>query len=329
MNRMDLYGGKRLQLAPLMGLPGIPLTKTTVRQNLESAETQWQSLSRLYERFSPDAMFTMMDLSVEAEALGIELLRPENGSYTVAVHPVTSREVLQELAVPRPRQDGRMPLMLEVMRLMSRYLDCLRVAYVIGPFTLAGLLAGAGRVIKGVIKNQEFLLRLLDFSCQVIHAYAEALAEAGADMICLLEPTASALSPEQFRLFSGVHIQRLADGCPVPVILHICGNTTALIEVMLATGCRGLSLDSQVDLAAVSRLIPQDRYIFGNLDPVRTVAYGSRAQVVDETRTLLGSMAGYDNFVLSTGCDLPLDTRLENLEGLCSAARECCGNRKP
>lgn len=322
MNRMAVYGGRKLQLAPLMGLPGIPLTKTTVRQNLETAEKQWQSLSRLYEHFSPDAMFPMMDLSVEAEALGIGLLKPENGSFTVAVHPVTSREALQQLTLPRPRKDGRMPVMLEVMRLMSRYLDCLNIAYVIGPFTLAGQLAGAGPVIKGVLKNREFLLRLLDFSGLVIHSYAEALVEAGADMICLLEPTASALSPEQFRLFSGTHIQGFVAGCAAPVILHICGNTTVLIEEMIATGCRGLSLDSQVDLPAVSRLIPPDRYIFGNLDPVRTVAYGSRMQVVAETRTLRRSMAGLDNFVLSTGCDLPLDTRLENLEGLCSAARE-------
>ena len=316
------FMGKEVRLAPLMGLPGIPLTQTTVRQNLENAEIQWKSLSVLFERFSPDAMFPMMDLSVEAEALGIRLLKPENGSFTVAAHPIDCREDVGKLAIPNPLKDGRMPVMLQVMRDMSKCLSCPCVAYVIGPFTLSGLLTGTSKVIKSVLKNPEFVLRLLDFTVQVIHTYALSLVEAGADMICLLEPTASVLSPLQFKLYSGNYIRKFVAGCPVPVILHICGNSTVLMEEMLAVGCKGVSLDSHVDLPEVSKQIPKDKLILGNLDPVQTVAYGDTAQVRAETEALLRAMKSRDNFVLSTGCDLPLDTRIENLALLCSTARK-------
>ena len=44
--------GKDIRLAPLMGLPGVVLSGSTVRQNLEDPQAQWRSLSLLFERFS-------------------------------------------------------------------------------------------------------------------------------------------------------------------------------------------------------------------------------------------------------------------------------------
>lgn len=68
-----LFKRSTVPVAPLMGLPGIQLTYTTVKENLENAEVQFETIKKLKERFEPDIVFPFMDLSVEAEALGLEI----------------------------------------------------------------------------------------------------------------------------------------------------------------------------------------------------------------------------------------------------------------
>ena len=65
-----LFKRGTVPVAPLMGLPGIHLTYKTVKENLENAEVQFETIKKLKERFEPDIVFPFMDLSVEAEALG-------------------------------------------------------------------------------------------------------------------------------------------------------------------------------------------------------------------------------------------------------------------
>jgi uroporphyrinogen decarboxylase len=317
-----INAGGNVPVAPLMGFPGIQLTGTKIKENLEDAEIQFKTLNELYKRFQPDAMFYMMDLSVEAEALGLRVLKPETSSFTVIEHPVIDRSDLNNLVIPDPEKDGRMPLFLKLVKMMSSSFTCSTVAYVSGPYTLAGLMSGASRVIKSVLKDPEYLKELLDFSTRVIAAYGQKLIEAGADMICILEPTATGLSPDQFKRFSGNYIKSLKKEWNHPVILHICGDTDHLITEMVKTDCEGISLDSMVNILAVINRIPEDVMVLGNVDPVNIMAYGEKKEVEEKVRSLLMEMKGRNNFVLSTGCDLPPDTNLHNIEYLINLARK-------
>jgi len=303
-----------VRIAPLMGLPGIRLSGSTVKQNLENAEAQCNSLRALYNLFRPDVLFTMMDLSVEAEACGVELNKPENRSFSVKQHPVGNASDLAGLRIPDPGADGRMPVVLHVVEQLSRDLDCLTAAYISGPFTLASLLAGAGKALRGVIRDPQFIRELLEYSTEVIVRYALALQENGADCVCILEPTAGVLSPDQFEVNSAAYLKRIIASLEVPVILHICGDTSVLLPKMVETGCSALSLDSQVDLARVLEETEQQIQIIGNIDPVSIVAYGSRQDIEQALLEAVALAKAHPNLTISTGCDLPLDTNMDNLE---------------
>ena len=93
-----LYEQGRRPIVPLMGYPGLQLTKTTMKQNQFNHIVQFQSLSRLYDRFQPDAMFFMMDLSVEASALGLAVRFPLEETPSVEHHPVNTREDLDKFS---------------------------------------------------------------------------------------------------------------------------------------------------------------------------------------------------------------------------------------
>jgi len=315
-----LNDSKRLVI-PLLGAPGTKLTNTTLKDNLTNPEIQFKTLSKILERFQPDGIFPFMDLTVEAEVLGLKIEFPENDNPSVREHPIKSREDLERIKKNWKGIMGRMKVFLKVVEMMSNNFDIIKGGYVIGPFTLAGELVGVNDLGIYVIEEEDFVKEILEFTSNVIEEYARAIFEAGADMVAVLEPTAVILSPQLFRKFSLPYFSYLVDELKKPLIYHICGDTKHLIEDMAKSKAYGLSLDSAVDLKWVSEKIPSNMYIIGNIDPVKVFLQGSKEFVELETFNLLKKMQGVRNFILSSGCDIPLGAPLENIDIFMKVAR--------
>jgi uroporphyrinogen decarboxylase len=121
------------------------------------------------------------------------------------------------------------------------------------------------------------------------------------------------LSPKAFNTFAGEPVANIVRQLDVPTVLHICGDSRHLIPSMCATGVGGLSLDSRVDLPAIAATISPDVVLIGNVDPVNVMGGTDPQRVAEAVRDLRAQMEPYPNFVLSTGCDLPLETPLTNI----------------
>lgn len=311
---------QNLPVVPLMGFPGIKINHTTLKQNVFNAGVQFWTLMELVRRYQPDGVFTFMDLSIEANALGLPVVYPLHESPSVEYPLVRSKEDVKNFYHLDILLDGRVSVFLETMRLMAKYFNILRGGYVIGPFTLAGLMIGATETAMSTITDPSLLHEALNFATHVIQRYAVAQSAAGADMIAILEPTAVMLSPSMFDEFSGQYVKRIVDSMEAMPILHICGHTTHLMDGMVATGAQGLSLDSDVDFPATAKRIPSDVVLIGNISPTDIAAHSPQA-IYTATRELVEAMKPYDNFILSTGCDLPPETPLENIEAFMDAGR--------
>jgi len=311
---------KRRLVMPLVFFPGVKLTNSTIRQNEFNAKLQFETLQKLHDLLQPDGMFYMMDLSVEAGALGLPVRYPENESATIEAHPIKTKEDLKALKVLDPMEDCRVKVFLEVMELMHENFKTVNGAYVSGPFSLSALLMGATEIAMKVIDEPELVHTVLRFSTEVITAYAKVLIKRGADVICFLEPTAAILSPKHFKEFSGEYVKKIRSQLHVPSILHICGNTNHLLKEMAATEVDALSLDYPVDLRQAASIVPADVVLIGNLNPVEMTRW-SVEEVSKQTRILLEKMKGVDNFILSSGCDLPPETPIENVQTLVSTAK--------
>jgi uroporphyrinogen decarboxylase len=312
---------ERVPVVPLMGFPGVKLNQTSLKQNGFNWGVQFWTIYELARRFQPDGIFTMMDLSVEAGALGVPVIFPLHESPTVEYPVVRGEADLEGFAHLDVLRDGRVRVFVETMRLMSQHLNILRGGYVIGPYTLAGLMMGASDVAMATFDNPGLLHSTLGLATHVITRYANALRTAGADIIAVLEPSAVMLSPKQFREFSGQYVAQIFEQCEAVPVLHICGDTTHLLDEMVATGAHGLSLDSLVDLPTAARRLPSDVVLIGNVNPTAVMVYESPANVYAATRELLEAMKPHRNFILSTGCDLPLETPLDNIKAFMDAGR--------
>jgi len=316
MRLIDAVVAKRPHrlVVPLMGYPGARITHSTLKQNAFNSELHYRSVYKLVEAFAPDVIFYMMDLSVEAGAIGLQVRYPLGESASVELHPVQQVSDLDHYKVLDPIYDARIRSYIETMRRMAHGLKGVtKGAYVIGPFTLAGLMIGAREIAMATIDNPDLVIATLNYVEDVITRYAKELVNAGADMVVFLEPTATFLSPKSFSRFSGSYVNRMARRLDTMTVLHICGDTTRLVPAMGQLDVQGLSLDAAVDFPKAAQKIPSDMVLIGNLDPVRVMVNETPDGVRKATHDLLERMAPHENFILSTGCDLPQETPLENI----------------
>ncbi|MFP4482025.1 MAG: uroporphyrinogen decarboxylase family protein [Thermovirgaceae bacterium] len=312
----------RIPVFPLLGFPGLKFLGNSISQGVRDAQIQFNGMEENARRYDVDGLFHLMDLTIEAETLGAEVRFPEDESPSVKVHPLRERAQLKDMKIPDPQKDGRMPVFVETVKKMKTGLSLPVGAYVIGPYTLAGEMMKVENTLRSTIKDPGGLKEILTFMTRVITPYATALVKAGADILTILEPTASMLSPKQFREFSGAYVKEIFDALPeCMTVLHICGNTTYILKEMAATGAEGLSLDTAVKFDEVVDSVPNS-VLIGNVDPVRVMLDGTPEKVRESTLDLRRKMKDYDNFILSTGCDLPPKTNHENILAFVEAGKE-------
>lgn len=322
------YGERRRLVAPLAGFPGVEMTGSTIKLAQQNYGEHYKAIRSLVDAFAPDLVFPLMDLAVEANALGRYTIFPQDDSATVPKDRFTLAD-LDRLEGINISFDSRLAGYVQMMTMMSVTLPpgILKGGYVVGPFTLAGLMMGADDAVMSTVLEPAQLHRLCHFTTERIQEYVQLLISAGADVICILEPSAVMLSPDQFSEFSAVYIRHITQSfrySGIGFVYHTCGNTMHLVENMVRSGVQGLSLDSPdvgVDLAAVAKAIPEDVVAIGNVNPATTMRFGTRGDVRDQVNALLREMERFPNFVLSTGCDLPQETPVENIREFMEVGR--------
>lgn len=205
---------KRRLVAPLIGFPGVNLTGCTVKLAQQNYGEHFKVLKAIAETFEPDAIFPLMDLSVEANALGRYTVFPKEESATV-VKDVFCLEDLATAEEINISFDTRLLGYVETLKLMSIGLpsSILRGAYVTGPYTLATLLMGADEAAIATIMRSDELHEVCQVTTEKIQEYVRLLIASGAQIICILEPSAVMLGPEQFEQFSARYVRHINDSC--------------------------------------------------------------------------------------------------------------------
>ena len=189
-------------------LAGVPLDEY-VRDGATLARCQLAA----WKRYGYDAVFAVMDVNVETEAIG-SILRYRPNQY-----PVVERYVLAQqgdasaLALPDPQRAGRMPQMLQALGILRGELGdrVLVVGCVLGPLTLTVQLLGLETALYLAIDDAPRLERILDFSTEVLLRFGQAQIRSGADLPLVFDPAASpaVVPPQFFREFEVPRLQRL------------------------------------------------------------------------------------------------------------------------
>ena len=104
---------------------------------------------------------------------------------------------------------------------------------------------------------------------------------------------------------------------------HICGNTNKITAAMLESGCDMLSVDVKVPLSKAKELGGGKVPIIGNVDPIDIMMLGTPEDVRREVRACVEACADSPcGFIVSTGCDIPVNAPFENIAAFMDAVRE-------
>lgn len=305
------------QAMPIMTYPGLSLAGTNVIEIVKYGEAQFKCIEALADKYPSAAAVTTMDLSVEAEAFG----SPVNFSPT-EVPAVSSRIVKDEdsaraLKIPKVG-DGRTGAYITAARLSAKYIkDRPAFGGIIGPFSLVGRLFDMTELMVAIKLEPEIIHILLEKVTVFLVEYAKEFKEAGTNGLIIAEPAAGLLSPELCEEFSSRYVQRIVEEVQddyFMVILHNCGNTKNLVNSMIGTGAMAFHFGNAVDMAEIMPQIPWGRIAFGNIDPATIFKNGTVEDVRAKTWELLEKTFSYKNFVLSSGCDIPPGTPVENID---------------
>ena len=195
----------------------------------------------------------------------------------------------------------------------------------IGPFSLAGRLYDMSDIMVLIYEHPDAAHVLLDKCTQFIMKYCEALKLTGANGVLMAEPAAGLLSNDDCMTFSSPYVKRIVDRVQDDhfiVVLHNCGNQGHCTRAMVATGAAAYHFGNKCQMDEVIRDVPPTALAMGNLDPVSLFKDGTPEQMRKATSDLLDKMRTYPNFVLSSGCDTPPHTPVENINVFFDALNE-------
>lgn len=321
----DLIANNKVAAIPIMTHPGIELIGKTVRDAVTDGQVHYEAIKALYEKYPSAASCVIMDLTVEAEAFGAEVVFPQNEVPSVTGRLLTDEAAIETLQVPDVNK-GRVPEYLKANRLAAEHLtDRPVLAGCIGPYSLAGRLYDMSEIMMLIYINPDAAKMLLAKCSEFITNYCLALKEAGANGVVMAEPAAGLLSNEDCQQFSSEYVKDIiakVQDDDFAVILHNCGNTGNCTQAMVYTGAMGYHFGNKIDMVEALKEVPADALAMGNLDPVSVFKMGSAALMKKETMALLEATKDYPNFVLSSGCDTPPHTPFENIDAFYSTLDE-------
>lgn len=313
---------KRGYFLPDMATNGLFLIDKTAYEVYEQPRAQLELAHVMNKTFESDFIYSFCDGIIFCETLGLEILKPDYDFPSVMTHPIVSQHELAKLDVPDPYTAPRMALNLESLNLIANEIDKPLYVSIQGPFTLAIQLAGATHLLRCIIDDPQFVRELLEFTYETVARYACAVERAGARMISLSEPASVTLNRERFEPLVVGNLNRIYDQLACWKSLHICGDTSELLDLMLSCNLDAVSLDQIMDYTQVAPRIPDDIVLIGNLDPIELLGRGTPEQIVLATSQLVRAMRPYrSHYLCAFGCNCTNDVPVENLQAAISTAR--------
>ena len=307
-----------------------------------------------YRLFGVESAVVPFDMGVVAESLGATVKYYEKADLGQIIYPTMTRKIIDRAAVAAPgglseadaktytmkeverqiaeyqfkmpadiAKTGRIPVVLEALRRLKRELgDKVAIgSWTLGPFTELGQVMDLEILLKMAAKKPEVVTRHLQFMVEYLTDVINLYVEAGADFITVREmgATASILSPRMFKSLVLPNLQALFGRITsVPTVLHICGDTNPIIEMMAQSGANALSID-QMNRLPESRAKLPNVVLLGNYKAFgEPFCEGTPEQV--EALIKQSIEAGADG--IWPGCDIWPQVPVENMHAMMGAMKK-------
>jgi uroporphyrinogen decarboxylase len=291
------------------------------------ADVLWRSV----KTYGFDGILVDIDTALLADAVGVPVEYPEHEPARAHAGCLASLEEVDDLEPVDLANHPRIQVALEGVRLLVQRSGgeiLIRGNCDQCPFSLASMMRTPEQWLMDLTEaNQhESVDRLLAYCTDVTMQFLRLMAQTGCHMLSNGDSPAGPdmISPAMYRRFALPWERKVveqAHALGLPYVLHICGNTSAILEDMIASGADGLEIDYKTDPSRAHDAMKDRAAFFGNLDPSDVLANGTPQLVERKTIELLELFADTPRFVLNSGCAIPASAPAENLHAMIRAAR--------
>jgi MtaA/CmuA family methyltransferase len=319
---------------PVDRLPFMPITmqfackrtSATYRQYCTDYRVLVEGQLRTVEEFGFDYINSMSDPAREAADCGAVVRYYDDHPVAIveAEALLKDKNRLASLKIPDPFGGGRMHNAIKAIEWYKQKLNGEKLieGWVEGPCAEGADLRGINQIMLDFYDDPQFIRDLFEFVLEMELRFAQAQVGAGADMIGIGDAAASLVGPDFYNEFIWPYEKRLVDGIKsfgARTRLHICGNTRHLMEGIAKLGCDIVDLDSMVPIAEARQVTGPRQVLIGNLNPVGIVRNANPDRVYAEVAKC-HQEAGVA-YIVGAGCEIPPDTRVENVKALGEYAR--------
>ena len=308
---------------PCLFYPIIKKKNLSVAEILLDSQKQADLLFKIGEEVPSGAVVRMTELWCEAAAFGMECKIGEDDFPSLGQPLVSEPEEFEALQVPALDSE---PLrsMIEAVRLAAPRIKKPLIVGVTGPYTLGSVLNGSENFMMNCLADPEAAEKLLVKITGFLVEYISAYKAAGASAVMIAEPSAAMISPAMMEEFSNSYLEKIISALQddhFSVLYHNCGNVTAHFEVIAALPAHGFHFGSDVDLCKALELTGNDRLVMGNVDP-RSFLGTDGSEIEASVRSLTEKYSAFENWRLSTGCDLSPSASPKGIQAFFEAASQ-------
>jgi [methyl-Co(III) methanol-specific corrinoid protein]:coenzyme M methyltransferase len=295
-----------------------------------SAEYMARSAMATAEIFGFDAVIIPYDMCTVPEALGRGASLYENADGILYPTVPSKWKTLDDIKIdPDFMTKGRMPLVDNAIKILKSSSNGTFAvgSWVLGPFTMAGQLLELDVLLKGLKKDKEKVEGFLSTMTDLVIEVAKHYQDLGVDYMNIREMGSGTdiISPRMWKTLVLDNLQKVFSALRSPKVLHICGSTDMIIELMNECGADALSVDQKNDVVESRRKLGNDVLILGNFDP-----YGTMVQMdVSEAESVIKKCIDNGVDAVWPGCDLWPEVKKENVEAYVRTVREYSKKASP
>jgi MtaA/CmuA family methyltransferase len=277
------------------------------------------------EYFDPDAVMLISDAYRETSAFGAKVAFPEDSVPLCREKIVRTIDDVRSLKNPDVHRAERTRDRIHGAAYYRKLLgDSIPVVgWVEGPLAESCDLAGVNETLLALALEPDFVRLLMEKCLTTAKEFAHAQIEAGCTVMGVGDAICSQISPAMYEsyvlplhqeLFAFIH------SLETPVKLHICGNITHLLPALVRTGADILDLDWMVDMDHAHAALGNRIVLSGNLNPVSVIQDYPADKLFETTKELVFAEKGKP-FILSGGCEITVNTPVENLMAMRKTAK--------
>lgn len=297
---------------------------STYREFASDYRVLVESNVRCLEFFDYDAIMLLSDPYRETSAFGAKVTFPEDGVPQCRDTVVTTIDDVRNLKNPDLYRAERTRGRIDACRYSRELLGDATpiIGWVEGPLAEACDLAGVNDTLLKIALEPDFVRALMDTCLITAKDFARAQVENGATIIGVGDAICSQIAPDMYReMIVPLHIELFdyIHSLGALVKLHICGNITHLLKELPHEFLDIVDIDWMVDMEEAYDALGRDTIVCGNLDPVSVIQDLPGDTVFERSKDLVQRMQG-KKFILSGGCEITVNTPVENITKMKDAA---------